>query len=104
MAVRPDVRLEDGAMTPVACRTCGARVEARKSSWDQTSIQWSSAALAACTERRATTPRPGPNGAAFLGCVTLNESLREAAVSGTLPVQDPDQLRVNPAEQEVHAG
>lgn len=104
MAVRPDVRLESGPMTPVSCTTCGARVHARKSSWDQTSIQWTSEALTACVERRATSPRPGPNGAAFLGCSALNDSLREAAVRGELPVQDTAELRTNPAVQEVHAG
>ena len=93
MAVRPDVRLEDGPMTAVVCATCGARVDARKSSWDQTSIQWSAEARGACVERRASPPRPGPNGAAFLGCAALSQALREAAVRGDLPVQE-----------EVHAG
>jgi hypothetical protein len=104
MVVRPDVRLEAGPMTPVACATCGARVEARKSSWEQTSIQWTGEALATCVERRASSPRPGPNGAAFLGCAALNQALREAAVRGDLPVQDTDDLPTNPAAQEVHAG
>lgn len=97
--VRDDVRLEYGAMTPVDCTTCGARVEARKSSWDQTSIQWSAAALATCAERRACTRRPGPNGAAFLGCRALSQALREAVVHGDLPVQDTDELRTNPAAE-----
>lgn len=104
MAVRPDVRLENGPMTPVTCGTCGAGVEARKSSWDQTSIQWNDEALGACVERRASRPRPGPNGAAFLGCAALNQSLREAAVRGELPVQDTDDLPTHPAVREVHAG
>jgi hypothetical protein len=104
MAVRPDVRLEAGPMTPVACATCGAGVEARKSSWEQTSIQWDAEALGACVERRASSPRPGPNGAAFLGCAALDQALREAAVRGDLPVQDTDDLPTNPAAQEVHAG
>lgn len=103
MAVRPDVRLENGPMTSVSCATCGAGVQARKSSWDQTSIQWTGEALAACVERRATSPRPGPNGGTFLGCSALNDSLREAAVRGELPVQDTDELRTNPATSEVHA-
>ena len=102
MAVRPDVRLENGPMTRVACRTCGACVEARKSSWDQTSIQWSREALEACVERRASSPRPGPNGTTFLGCAALSDTLREAAVSGGLPVQDPDDLKVNPAAGGQH--
>ena len=77
MSVRPDNRLADVPMTPLACHTCGAGVEARKSSWDQTSIQWSDEALAACVERRASSPRPGPNGSAFPGCVALRDSVRE---------------------------
>ncbi|HWU21375.1 MAG TPA: hypothetical protein VN088_07620 [Nocardioides sp.] len=97
MAVRPDVRLEDGPMTSVACTTCGAEVQARKSSWDQTSVQWSAEALGTCVERRASSPRPGPNGATFLGCAALDQSLREAAVGGGLPVQDTDGLKVNPS-------
>ncbi|TYL45490.1 ferredoxin [Nocardioides sp. BGMRC 2183] len=101
MAVRPDVRLDDGPMTPVSCGTCGARVEARKSSWDQTSIQWHAEALDACVERRAANPRSGPNGGAFLGCAALNASLREAAVTGALPVQDTDELKTNP-DKELH--
>jgi hypothetical protein len=100
MAVRPDVRLENGPMTPVACTTCGAAVEARKSSWDQTSIQWSSEALAACLEHRATGAGPGPNGATFPGCHALRDCIRRAAVSGTLPVQDDDPLPTNPENPE----
>lgn len=88
MAVRPDVRLDDGPMTPIACATCGAGVEARKSTWEQTSIQWSPGALDTCVERRAGSPRPGPNGATFLGCAALSQALREAAVRGDLPVQE----------------
>lgn len=102
MGVRPDVRLENGPMTRVGCRTCGTSVEARKSSWDQTSIQWSREALDACVERRATSPRPGPNGATFLGCAALAESVRQAAVGGGLPVQDTDDLPANPAAAEGH--
>ncbi len=91
--VRPDVRLDDAPMTPVDCATCGAHVQARKSSWEQTTIQWSTEAVEACFERRTTTARPGPNGAAFLGCTALGQALREAAVSGALPVLDVDPAR-----------
>lgn len=104
MALRPDVRLQNGPMTPVTCTTCGGGVEARKSSWDQTSIQWTDEARAACVERRASSPRPGPNGATFLGCAALDQCLREAAVRGDLPVQDTDELLTNPAAPEVHSG
>lgn len=87
---RPDVRLADGAMEPVACGTCGARVDVRKSSWDQTSIQWHADALEACLERRATKPGSGPNGGAFAGCTALSSAIRESAVRGELPVQSGD--------------
>jgi hypothetical protein len=97
---RPDNRLEDGPMVPLACQACGARVEARKSSWEQTSIQWSADARDRCLERRATAPGPGPNGAAFAGCQALRQSVREAAVRGELPVQDGEPLKENPENPE----
>ena len=68
MSVRPDVRLDDAPMQDVSCGTCGAHVLSRKSSWEQTSIQWSAEAAASCVERRASSPRPGPNGSTFIGC------------------------------------
>ncbi|MGH3349784.1 MAG: hypothetical protein ACRDPS_03890 [Nocardioides sp.] len=95
-APRPDVRLDDGAMEPVTCSTCSARVEVRKSSWDQTSIQWRTEALSACLERRATEPGSGPNGGVFAGCSALHLSIRESAVRGELPVQSGEPLPVNP--------
>lgn len=79
--MREDVRLTDLPMRPLACGSCGAIVEVRKSSWDQTSVQWHSEALEACLERRAST-------AAFTGCSSLRASVREAAVRGDLPVPD----------------
>ncbi len=103
MAVRPDVRLETAPMTPVTCRACGARVEARKSSWDQTSIQWHDDALEQCLERRASEPRPGPTGAVFPGCAALRDSVREAAVRGELEVVDDDPLKSNPDAREHEA-
>jgi len=100
MAVRPDNRLNDGPMTPVGCRTCGAAVEARKSSWEQTSIQWHDDAVERCLERRASGPRPGTNGGGFAGCQALRDSIREAAVRGELPVQDGDPLLTNPDDPD----
>ncbi len=98
---RPDVRLADAPMQPVACTTCGAAVLARKSSWDQSSVQWNAAALDRCAERR-TTPGPSertdqrPNRNAFTGCEALRAALREAAVRGILEVQDDEPLKTNP--------
>ena len=96
MSLRPDNRLADVPMTPLACQTCGAQVAVRKSSWDQTSIQWLGNAADACVERRATAVGPGPNGGTFPGCAALRDTVREAAVSGTLPIVDEDPLKVNP--------
>lgn len=95
--VRPDVRLESAPMQPVTCTTCGAAVLARKSSWDQTTVQWTGAALERCTERALpaeTSERPNRN--AFAGCATLRASLRAAAVAGTLDVQSDEPLKSNP--------
>jgi hypothetical protein len=88
MAVRPDVRLDDAPMRAVTCRRCAARVEVRKSSWQQTSVQWDAAALSACAERREATPRPGPNGDFFESCSALQASITDAATGGLLPVPD----------------
>ncbi|CAM3268628.1 ferredoxin [Nocardioides dubius] len=94
---RPDVRLDDGPMAPVECSACGACVEVRKSSWDQTSIQWHADALARCEERNNPLPRTErPNRNAFLGCGKLKESVREAAVRGRIEIQDEDPLKINP--------
>lgn len=103
MSVRPDNRLADGPMTPITCTACGACVEARKSSWEQSTVQWHADAVAACLERRASTPRPGPNGGAFAGCQTLRQEIREAAVRGSLPIQDDDPLPAHSENEDSHA-
>ena len=51
MAVRPDNRLADSPMVPVAA-AAAVRLLARKSTWDQTSVQWNAEASARCLERR----------------------------------------------------
>lgn len=102
MPVRSDIRLEAAPLVPVSCHTCGAQVEARKSSWDQTSIQWTGATLAACAER-ASLPSD-PDGHVFTGCSALRESIREAAVSGRLKVLSDEPLPTNPdAAAEAHS-
>jgi hypothetical protein len=89
MAVRPDNRLADSPMLPVTCRRCGASVLARKSSWNQTSVQWDAEASARCLERR-----DAENLAAyacrslFLACSALSDSILEAVRHGDLPVVD----------------
>jgi hypothetical protein len=88
MTVRPDNRFLDAPMRAVECLRCSARVEVRKSSWHQTSVQWDGAATAACMERRDAQPAPGPNGDFFESCSALQESIREAALGGAVPVPD----------------
>ncbi|WP_460359445.1 ferredoxin [Mycobacterium sp. ZZG] len=83
MSVRPDNRLADAPMQPVDCEACGARVLVRKSSWEQTSVQWDAASLALCDRRRdAMRTAQG-----FLsGCLALRESIESAVLQGNLRV------------------
>lgn len=90
MAVRADARLADSPMRPVRCDACGGQVEVRKSSWDQTSIQWHADSLRACAERRTARPGSGPNGEFFSGCTALRDSVRAAAARGEIPIQVED--------------
>ncbi|CAJ1587352.1 hypothetical protein [[Mycobacterium] wendilense] len=90
MTVRPDNRLSDAPMRPVTCGSCGARVLARKSSWEQTSVQWSRAAMAQCLERRRADEQaasPVRRGL-FLVCAPLRASIEAAVLDGALPVLD----------------
>lgn len=94
MTVRPDNRLADAPMVPVACRACGAEVLARKSSWEQTSVQWTADAMARCPQRRnaeslGTPGRP----TLFLSCSELTESIHDAVAAGRLAI----------VEETVHA-
>ena len=86
---RADNRLADMPMLPVACRVCGARVLVRKSSWNQTSVQWNGDATNRCAERREARKMsvPGSRGV-FLVCSALSESIFDAVRHGDLPVVD----------------
>lgn len=96
-APRPDVRLETAPMQPVDCGACGAAVLARKSSWDQTTLQWTADALLQCEERRTAEARSErPNRNAFTGCTALTAAIRAAAVAGHLDVQSDEPLPTNP--------
>lgn len=82
--MRVDNRLTDGApMRPLACDRCAAQVLVRKSSWQQTSVQWNGRAVALCAEREG-------SGAAFEGCGSLRDTIREAALRGTIELVDGD--------------
>jgi hypothetical protein len=48
MGYRPDDRLLYTSMVRIVCRPCGANVLARKSSWEQTSVQWDAQAVSQC--------------------------------------------------------
>lgn len=76
-----DNRLQDGMpMLPVRCHSCAAEVLVRKSSFQQTSIQWDAGAVHACPQRDPA----GPGRAA--GCPALRESIDEQVESGALPL------------------
>ena len=84
-----DNRLDEMPMMPVACGACGARVLARKSSWNQTSVQWNADATARCAERRQAQQMSAHAGrGVFLVCAALSESIRAAVRHGDLSIVD----------------
>lgn len=84
MTVPTDDRLLDEPMRPVQCLRCNATLRVRKSSWDQTSIQWDATAMDTCVERQAARPAPGPNGAGFETCQALRASIQDAVEADEL--------------------
>ncbi|OYN74972.1 ferredoxin [Mycolicibacterium sphagni] len=89
MAIRPDNRLADAPMVPVDCRRCGAGVQVRKSSWNQTSVQWTGPALDRCEERcTAVQLAAGGGRGLFLACSALSGSINDAVRTGALVVVD----------------
>lgn len=88
-AVRTDNRLDEMPMLPVACGSCGARVLVRKSSWNQTSVQWNADATSRCAERARAQQIsvPGSRGV-FLVCSALSESILDAVRHGDLAIVD----------------
>ena len=86
---RQDNRLDVMPMVAVACRNCGARVLARKSSWNQTSVQWNADATSRCAERAQAQQISVPGGrGVFLVCSALSESIQDAVRRGDLAVVD----------------
>ena len=84
-----DNRLDEMPMAPVACRNCGAQVLARKSSWNQTSVQWNADATARCAERREAQKISAHAGrGVFLACSALSESIVDAVRRGDLSIVD----------------
>jgi hypothetical protein len=88
-SARVDNRLDEMPMVPVACRNCGARVLARKSSWNQTSVQWNADATSRCAERAEAqkVTVPGSRGV-FLVCSALSESILDAVRHGDVCIVD----------------
>ena len=88
-SVRADNRLDEMPMVPVGCRLCGACVLARKSTWNQTSVQWNADATARCAERAETQKMSAHGGrGVFLVCSALSESIVDAVRHGDLPIVD----------------
>lgn len=88
MAVRADNRLQDLAPVPVRCSRCAAEVLVRKSSWQQTSIQWNAQATARCPQRRQADELGNHGGGVFLSCSDLRNSIDEAVDNGTVRIVD----------------
>ncbi len=89
MSVGTDNRLSDCPMVPVRCRRCGANMLARKSSWNQTSVQWDAGASAQCLDRCEPTDAGTYSGrGVFLACSSLTDSIVHAVRQGEMPVID----------------
>jgi hypothetical protein len=89
MTVPTDGRLVDCPLVAVACARCGSDVLVRKSSWNQTSVQWNSAASARCLERRdASNAAAYSSRGIFLACSALADSIVGAVQHGDVPVVD----------------
>lgn len=88
MGIRADNRLRDSPLVPVDCGNCGARVLVRKSSWEQTSIQWNADAMASCPELREADALEHHGRCLVLVCAALRESIEDAARDGSVPILD----------------
>ncbi len=84
--MRTDNRLDEMPMARVTCRNCCAEVLARKSTWNQTSVQWNAEATARCTERLQAERVAGHG--LFLVCSALRDSIEAAALTGQLTIVD----------------
>jgi len=72
----------------VACRQCGAVVQAAKFSIQHTSVQWDAAAVRRCSEfgRRVAAGEQTP---LIERCEAMRASIDTAALDGRLPVAPP---------------
>ncbi|WP_216899362.1 hypothetical protein [Nocardia alni] len=75
--------LEEG-MAPLACQTCGAKVLVRKSSSQQTSVQWTVNPAEACPVFKDLRGGPGrPE-----GCPNLGRTIEHAVDEGIIAVDE----------------
>jgi hypothetical protein len=89
MTLRPDNRLAEAPMTTVHCERCAASVLVRKSTWNQTSVQWNSRAMASCVERGDAERLAAYGGSGlFLACSAVNASIAGATHRGDVKVVD----------------
>ena len=89
MTVRIDNRLFDCPMVSVLCRRCDAQILVRKSSWNQTSVQWNADASARCSQRQEAQRVSAYGGrTVFVTCSELSESILDAVRQGDLPIVD----------------
>jgi hypothetical protein len=68
----------EGGLTELACDTCDARVRVRKTSPEQTTVQWSTLAVSQCSEFA---DRPS---ALVRTCSALRDSIEGAVREGRL--------------------
>jgi hypothetical protein len=74
----------EGNLTEIRCGNCGAEVRARKSSPQQTSVQWSAPAAGACA--RLAAAAGGRPTALVPTCPDLRDSIDRAVREGRLEV------------------
>ena len=86
--IRTDERLLDSRPVPVCCTHCDAKVLVRKSSWQQTSVQWDLEATGRCLERRDWIATPQRTAGPFLVCSELRDSIEDAARNGAIALLD----------------
>jgi hypothetical protein len=87
MTLHADNRLADAPMTAVRCGRCAESVLVRKSSWNQTSVQWDAGASAGCVERSDAERLAAYGGhGLFLACSSLGASIADAARHGEVPI------------------
>lgn len=77
----------EGRLVTVDCLDCLAQVRVKKSSEHHTSIQWSSAAVAHCTE--LTHGRSSSRQSVHQSCSRLKASIETAFQEGRLRTSDP---------------